>query len=103
MQSQLPISVCMPMYNASRYLRECIDSILIQTFTDFELLIVDDGSEDDSVAIVESYTDSRIRLIRNRHDYIGSLNLLLKEARGKYIARMDADDVMLPYRLKAQW
>lgn len=103
MQSQLPISVCMPMYNASRYLRECIDSILSQTFTDFELLIVDDGSEDDSIAIVESYTDPRIRLIRNRHDYIGSLNLLLKEARGKYIARMDADDVMLPYRLKAQW
>ena len=103
MQSQLPISVCMPMYNASRYLRECIDSILSQTFTDFELLIVDDGSEDDSIAIVESYTDPRIRLIRNRHDYIGSLNLLLKEARGKYIARMDADDVMLPYRLQVQY
>lgn len=92
----------MPMYNASRYLRECIESILAQTFADFELLIVDDGSEDDSVGIVESFADSRIRLIRNRHDYIGSLNLLLSEARGKYIARMDADDMMMPYRLKAQ-
>lgn len=57
------ISVCMPMYNASQYLRECIDSILLQTFTDFELLIVDDGSTDDSCDIVRSYNDSRIRLI----------------------------------------
>lgn len=53
----------MPMYNASQYLRECIDSILLQTFTDFELLIVDDGSTDDSCDIVRSYNDSRIRLI----------------------------------------
>ncbi|MBD5364212.1 MAG: glycosyltransferase, partial [Bacteroides sp.] len=57
------ISVCIPMFNASRYLRECIDSILAQTFTDFELLIADDGSTDNSVEIVESYTDPRIRLI----------------------------------------
>ena len=89
----------MPVYNASRYLRDCIDSILSQSFTDFELLIVDDGSTDDSVEIIRSYSDSRIRLIENKHDYIGSLNLLLQEARGKYIARMDADDVMLPNRL----
>lgn len=97
------ISVCMPMYNASKYLRECIDSVLSQSFEDFEFLIVDDGSTDDSVSIVESYTDSRIRLIKNKHDYIGSLNMLLKRARGKYIARMDADDVMMTYRLKAQF
>lgn len=57
------VSVCMAMYNASRYLRECIDSILAQTFTDFELLIVDDGSTDDSKEIVRSYEDQRIRLI----------------------------------------
>ncbi len=93
----------MPMYNASKYLRECIDSVLAQTFTDFEFLIVDDGSTDESVSIVESYTDPRIRLIRNEHDYIGSLNMLLREARGRYIARMDADDVMMPYRLRAQF
>ncbi len=96
------VSVCMPVYNASKFLRECMDSVLSQTFGDFEFVIVDDGSTDDSVSIVESYADSRIRLIRNRHDYIGSLNILLREARGKYIARMDADDVMMPYRLKAQ-
>lgn len=97
------ISVCMPMYNASKYLHECIDSILNQTFEDFELLIVDDGSTDDSRDIVRSYKDGRVRLIENEHDYIGSLNILLKEARGKYIARMDADDVMMPYRLEAQY
>lgn len=90
------------MYNASNFLRECIDSILGQTFTDFELLIVDDGSTDDSCGIIESYKDERIRLIRNRHDYIESLNLLLDEAKGEYIARMDADDKMLPDRLKTQ-
>lgn len=87
------VSVCMPMYNASKYLRECIDSVLAQTFKDFEFLIVDDGSDDDSVEIVKSYHDDRIRLMQNKHDYIGSLNMLLEEACGKYIARMDADDV----------
>ncbi len=74
------ISVCMPMFNASRYLRECIDSILAQTFTDFELLIADDGSTDNSVEIVASYTDPRIRLIRRPHDYIATLNCLLTDS-----------------------
>lgn len=96
------VSVCMPMYNASRYLRECIDSVLAQTFTDFEFLIADDGSEDDSIAIVESYADPRIRLIKREHDYIATLNCLLDEAKGEYIARMDADDIMLPNRLHLQ-
>ncbi len=103
MKTKPSVSVCMPMYNASPYLRECVDSILSQSFEDFELLIVDDGSTDDSVEIVRSYGDERIRLIENKHDYIGSLNILLDEARGKYIARMDADDVMMPERLQAQY
>lgn len=104
MKSPQPaVSVCMPVYNASRYLRECIDSVLSQTFVDFEFLIVDDGSDDDSAAIVESYADPRIRLIRREHGYIASLNCLLDEARGRYIARMDADDVMLPDRLRLQF
>lgn len=97
------ISVCIPMYNAASFLKDCIDSILSQSFTDFELLIVDDGSTDDSKDIVRSYHDNRIRLIENEHDYIGSLNILLKEAKGKYIARMDADDVMCPNRLSIQY
>jgi len=97
------VSVCMPVYNAAPYLRECIDSILTQTFTDFELLIVDDGSTDCSREIVRSYDDPRIRLVCNKHDYIKSLNTLLREARGKYIARMDADDVMRRDRLETQF
>lgn len=103
MNREPKISVCMAMYNAALYLRECIESILSQSFTDFELLIVDDGSTDDSKEIVNSYDDERIRLICNDHDYIAALNLLLREAKGKYIARMDADDIMLPYRLSAQY
>ena len=75
------ISVCMVTYNASPFLRDCLDSILSQTFTDYELLIVDDGSTedgstDDTVDIIRSYPDGRIRLIRHLHDYIASLNLL---------------------------
>ena len=101
--SQIPISVIMPVYNGARYLRECLDSILCQTFRNFELLIVDDGSTDDTCDIIRSYSDNRIRLIESRHDYIASCNLLLKEAKGKYLARMDADDIMMPDRLMAQY
>ena len=96
------VTVAMSMRNASRFLRECIDSVLSQSFTDFEFLIVDDGSTDDSVRIVRSYSDPRIRLICRPHDFIASLNTLLDEARGRYIARMDADDIMLPHRLQEQ-
>lgn len=99
----LPISVCMTVYNGEPFLKECIDSILSQSFHDFELLIVDDGSTDSTVNIILSYQDKRIRLLKNKHDYISSLNLLLKEARGLYIARMDADDIMLPERLQIQY
>lgn len=74
----------MPMYNAAPYLRACIDSVLSQSFKDFEFVIVEDGSTDDSVRIVESYyNDSRIRLIKNEHDFIGTCNTYLKEALGK--------------------
>lgn len=97
------ISVCMAMYNAATHLRECVDSVLAQTFADFELLIVDDGSTDSSADIVRSYSDSRIRLICRPHDFIASLNTLLSEARGHYIARMDADDIMMPDRLQIQY
>ena len=87
------------MYNAARFIKDCIDSVLSQSFQDLELLVVDDGSTDNSCDIVNSVRDNRIRLIRNQHDYVGSLNKLLDEAKGKYIARMDADDVMYPNRL----
>ena len=97
------VSVCVPVYNAEKYLRECIDSILAQTFTDFELLIVDDGSTDSSCKIIESYSDKRITLYTLDHNYINTCNFLLKEARGKYIARMDSDDIMHPKRLEIEY
>ncbi len=97
------ISIVMPTYNASKYVAEAIDSVLQQSFEDWELLIIDDGSTDNTVDIIHSYTDSRIRLICNEHDFIGSLKLGLQEASGKYIARMDADDIMHPDRLNIQY
>lgn len=96
------VSIVLPMYNAAEYIKECVDSILMQTYSDFELLIIDDGSTDDSIQLVETYKDSRIRLIKNEHNYIASLNLGLKESCGRYIARMDADDRMKPQRIERQ-
>lgn len=93
----------MTMHNAAPYLRECVDSILAQTFDDFELIIVDDGSIDSSADIIRSYSDSRIHLISRSHDFISSINTLLDHARGAYIARMDADDIMHPNRLQVQY
>ena len=98
------VTVLMPVYNREKYLREAIDSILSQTFTDFEFLIVDDGSTDNSLEIINSYSDSRIRLIRNLAN-LGiskSLNIGLSESLGDYVARMDSDDISLPNRLQKQ-
>lgn len=96
------VSVCIPMYNSELYLHESIDSVLSQTFDDFELLIIDDGSTDSSCQIVESYSDPRIRLLHNCHDFIDTSNMLIDNAHGEYIARMDSDDRMLPNRLRMQ-
>lgn len=98
------ITVLMPVYNGGRYLAEAIESIIIQTFTNFEFLIIDDGSADNTAAIIKSYKDPRIRLIKNSQNkgVVFSLNKGIKQARGKYIARMDADDVSLPERFKIQ-
>lgn len=93
----------MPVYNRAQFIKECIDHILQQTFKDFELLIVDDGSSDETCKIIMSYDDPRIRLIQNKHDYIGSCNLLFEEAKGKYLARIDSDDIMMPDRLQIQY
>jgi hypothetical protein len=98
------VSVLMPVYNGEKYLREAIDSILNQTFTDFEFLIINDGSTDDTENIILSYADSRIRYIKNEENLklIDTLNKGLDLAQGKYIARMDADDISLPARLDKQ-
>ncbi|MFH0976551.1 MAG: glycosyltransferase [Spirochaetota bacterium] len=98
------VTVLMSVYNGDRYLREAIESILSQTFTDFEFLIVNDGSTDSSKDIILTYNDSRIRLIDNGHNLglTASLNHGLDLAKGEYIARMDADDISLPERLEKQ-
>ncbi len=97
------ISVLMPVYNAENYINKSIESILKQSYTKFELLIINDGSTDKTLDIILNYTDERIRLINNPHNFINSLNTGIKEAKGKYIARMDADDYMLPNRLQKQY
>jgi glycosyltransferase involved in cell wall biosynthesis len=98
------VSVIMPVYNAGQYLAEAIESILNQTFTDFEFLIFNDGSKDNSLEIIKSYNDSRIVLAYNGENkgYVSHLNEGIRMARGKYIARMDADDISLPQRLEKQ-
>lgn len=103
MDNNMPlVSIVLPMYNAEKFVGECIQSILSQTYTNFELLVLDDGSTDGSIKVVESFSDSRIHLIRRKHDYIATLNCGLSESRGKYIARMDADDIMYPLRIEKQ-
>ena len=86
------------------YFAEAVESVLGQTFADFELLVVDDGSSDDSVAVLRSHEDARLRLERNEHNLglVATLNGAVQRARGRYIARMDADDVSLPTRLAEQ-
>jgi glycosyltransferase involved in cell wall biosynthesis len=96
------VSVVMPAYNAGKHLAEAIESVLAQSFTDFELIVVDDGSTDNTCSIVKSYADKRIVLQQNEHDFVGSLNLGVSMATSKYVARMDADDVMHVERLKIQ-
>ncbi len=98
------VTVLMPVYKGERYLREAMESILGQTFTDFEFLIINDGSTDNSVDIILSYSDSRIRLVHNDGNLglTASLNKGLGLAQGEFIARMDADDISRPERLARQ-
>lgn len=100
-----PITVLLPVYNASAFLKEAIESILNQTFRDFELLIINDGSTDDSENIILRFGDPRIRYIKNEKNLrlIATLNKGIELSSGKYIARMDADDISLPERLQIQY
>lgn len=98
------ISVVMGCYNSSTYIREAIDSILCQTIPDFEFIIIDDCSTDNTVDIIQSYQDKRIKLVVNKENKgLGySLNLGVSLSRGRYIARMDSDDVSMPHRFERQ-
>lgn len=98
------ISVLMPIYNGEKYLKESIDSILGQTYENFELLLINDASNDASENIILSYLDSRIVYIKNEQNLglIKTLNKGLDLAKGEFIARMDQDDISLPTRFEKQ-
>lgn len=98
------ISVLMPVYNCELYIKEAVESILNQTYTNFEFIIIDDASTDKTVSIIKTYNDSRIQLIEKSLNtgLTNSLNKGLKLAKGRYIARMDGDDISLPERFEKQ-
>src|ERR1700749_991871 len=94
------VTILVPVYNGASHLAETLNSLLAQTYKDFELLIIDDGSTDDSAAIIKSFSDPRIRLIQQENKGLCStLNRGIQEARGEYIARSDHDDISFPHRL----
>ena len=99
------LSVIMPVYNGEAYLCQAIDSILKQTFRNFEFIIIDDASTDGSEKIIHAYEDSRIKFVRNTDNQgnYPSRNKGLKMATGKYICVMDADDVAYPHRFDVQY
>lgn len=99
------ISVILPVYNGMAYLTAAIDSILAQTFSDFELIMIDDGSTDDSLKILDDYVlkDSRVRVVvRENRGLATTLNDAIDMAQGAWIARMDQDDIALPHRFARQ-
>ena len=98
------VSIILPAYNGEKYIDKAIKSVLDQTWADFELIIINDGSTDKTEKIIRSFNDSRIVLINNQQNegLIFSLNKAIERANGQYVARMDADDICLPGRLASQ-
>ncbi|GAA4338315.1 glycosyltransferase family 2 protein [Flaviaesturariibacter amylovorans] len=98
------ITVLMPAYNVARYIADAVRSVLAQTFTDFELLVIDDGSTDNTASVVRTFADPRIRLVRQANSGVaGALNTGLELARAPLVARFDADDICYPQRLAVQY
>lgn len=98
------VSIIMPAYNCGRFIREAINSVLAQTYTAWELLIVDDCSTDNTAALISSYRNERIHYMRNERNSGAALsrNKALREAKGRYIAFLDADDTWTPEKLEKQ-
>lgn len=98
------ISVILPAYNCDRFIRAAVESVLQQTYPDFELLVIDDGSTDQTAAVVSQLADQRVRLIRNEKNLglVNTLNKGIGLAKGQYIARMDGDDLCMPDRFAIQ-
>jgi glycosyltransferase involved in cell wall biosynthesis len=98
------VSVILPVFNAEKYVSEAVNSILNQTYTDFELVAIDDGSTDNSLNILKSFDDPRVIIIQNDGNLglIKTLNKGIELAKGEYLARMDADDISMPKRFEKQ-
>lgn len=98
------VSIILPSFNGARFLKEAVDSIVQQTFQDWELILVDDGSTDHTPDIMKGYQDPRIRYLKNEGNkgLVYSLNRAIEASAGRYIARMDADDISQPERLEKQ-
>lgn len=103
-RSRLLVSVVMPVFNAEKYLFEALSSIVNQSYQNLEIIVVDDASTDSSVSIVESFSDTRIKLFKNESNLkiVKTLNFALTKVNGEYIARMDADDISHPERIRKQ-
>ena len=100
----IKVSVLLPVYNAASTLKESINSVIEQTFSDWELIVINDGSIDNTEEIIKSYSDSRIKYVKNETNkgLIYTLNRGISLAKGKYIARMDADDICYFERFEKQ-
>ena len=98
------ISVVIPTYNRAGKLVEAVQSVFSQTYSDYEIIISDDGSTDNTAEIIQQFGDSRVRYLKNEHSGLPSVarNIALKAAEGKYIAFLDSDDLWLPDKLKEQ-
>ncbi len=98
------ISIVMPVYNAERFLKFAVESILAQTVFNFECIVIDDGSTDKSFDILNEICDERFLILRHRKNkgITEAVNVGIRRASGEYIVRMDADDIMVPHRLEAQ-
>lgn len=98
------VSVVMPSYNTAKYISDSIDSVIAQTYPNWELIIVDDCSTDDSMAVISSYNDPRIRVLQNVKNSGAALsrNFALREAKGEWIAFLDSDDIWAPEKLEKQ-
>jgi glycosyltransferase involved in cell wall biosynthesis len=98
------VSIVIPVYNGEKYLADSLDSVLCQTYQNWELIIINDGSTDSTEQLILNYQDKRIKYLRNDDNkgIIFSLNRGLRESKGVYIARLDADDIALPFRIEKQ-
>ena len=100
----MKVSVIMPVYNGEKFISQAIESILNQTFVDFEFIIINDGSNDKTEKIIAKYKDKRIKYFKftKNKGLVYSLNFCLKKSKGEFIARMDADDISMPDRFTKQ-